>query len=235
MYQLLMRFLSPFVLVVLFALPFVSAAPTALGPSALLQNGIAAQQLNAAFLTLKATDPCNSSDVACVSGLPAQCSKMGVWKTEKCSGGKSKSCFALPLVRANGTFLACTSKADALSIISATGSQGGITGDGHATSGSPNGSSRSTAPDSGSTVTVTLAVPAGSSVTLPPATRTIGSSEASSILSILAADATSSSQTAAASPANTAGAVHVKLTASATAPSSSTGANSNTKTATSSS
>ncbi|KAF7980304.1 hypothetical protein HWV62_39091 [Athelia sp. TMB] len=104
---------------------------------------------------------------------------------------------------------------DATSIISATGAHGGVTGCKNDTSSSSDGNP--TASGKAKTVTVTIALPAGTSVALPPSTRTIGSSEASSILSILAADAKTSPSTATKSsslPAQTADATHIKLTSS---------------------
>jgi hypothetical protein len=110
-----------FLVFLIFVSPLALSAPTSIDSNTLLQNGQAAQQLNAEFLNLKVTDPCNSAciatlllltmrqtrvyyvagDTACISGLMAQCSN-GAWQTQKCPGG-TRECFALPSVKNNGT------------------------------------------------------------------------------------------------------------------------------------
>jgi len=90
-----------------------------------IQNGLDAQKLNASFKSLTADSSCNEGDQACVQGGFAQCVS-GKFVITQCSGGLT--CEALPLVAKPGTSLACTTEADALSRIQATGATGGIDG-----------------------------------------------------------------------------------------------------------
>jgi len=102
----------------------VSAGPVALDNATLLANGQQAQILNSEFESLQVNDPCNTGENACINNTFAVCIN-NAWETQPCPS--SKSCFALPQVRTNGTFIACTSQRNAASIIAATGAQGGIT------------------------------------------------------------------------------------------------------------
>ncbi|ETW75825.1 hypothetical protein HETIRDRAFT_481330 [Heterobasidion irregulare TC 32-1] len=101
----------------------VLAHPFAVDNSTLLANGQDAQVLNAEFADLKSTDPCNNGETACIKNSFATCNGTS-WETQRCPS--SKQCFALPLIRGNGTFVACTSPNNAQSIISATGAKGGV-------------------------------------------------------------------------------------------------------------
>ncbi|KAF9446590.1 hypothetical protein P691DRAFT_621014, partial [Macrolepiota fuliginosa MF-IS2] len=74
------------------------------------QNGLDAQNQNAQFATMKATDSCQDGSNACVTGSFAQCVG-GKWMLQPCSG--DLKCFALPLVNKAGTSLACDTEADA--------------------------------------------------------------------------------------------------------------------------
>lgn len=102
----------------------VTCAP-ALDAGSLKQNGISAQQLNTQFASIKKTDSCNGSAMACVEGAFAQCvgSK---WVLTECASGTQ--CFALPLVNKVGTSITCDSNADTNSRITSTGAAGGLLG-----------------------------------------------------------------------------------------------------------
>ncbi|PFH51909.1 hypothetical protein AMATHDRAFT_74604 [Amanita thiersii Skay4041] len=90
-----------------------------------LQNGQDAQKLNARFATLSANSVCTSGENACVGSAFAQCAG-GKFVTTPCAGGLT--CAALPLVNSRGTSITCTTQADALARIQATGATGGLTG-----------------------------------------------------------------------------------------------------------
>jgi len=102
----------------------VSAGPVALDNATLLVNGQQAQILNSEFENLQVNDPCNTGETACINNAFAACID-DAWQTQSCPS--TKTCFALPQIRTNGTFVACTSQRNAASIIAATGAQGGIT------------------------------------------------------------------------------------------------------------
>ncbi|KAF8588810.1 hypothetical protein K439DRAFT_1334529, partial [Ramaria rubella] len=110
---LLLSLIAPFVIVL--------GAPS-LDATSLKQNGAAAQKLNAQFASLKKTDSCNGSDMACVGGSFAQCVN-GKWVTTECAVGLG--CFALPLVNSVGTSITCDTQADAEARIANTGVSGG--------------------------------------------------------------------------------------------------------------
>ncbi|KAI0264698.1 hypothetical protein BC834DRAFT_251626 [Gloeopeniophorella convolvens] len=112
-----------FTLLTLLAARLAATGPVALDNSTLLANGQQAQVLNAEFQTLNKTDSCEDGQIACIKGDIANCAE-GTWQTQACSSGKS--CFALPQVRSEGIFVACTSENNAASIIGSTGAQGGI-------------------------------------------------------------------------------------------------------------
>lgn len=109
----------------------VSAGPVALDNATLLANGQQAQILNSEFKNLQVNDSCNTGETACIKNAFAACVN-NAWQTQPCPS--SKSCFALPQIRTNGSFVACTSQKNAASIIAATGAQGGLTS--NTTSGS---------------------------------------------------------------------------------------------------
>ncbi|THH30798.1 hypothetical protein EUX98_g3386 [Antrodiella citrinella] len=90
-----------------------------------LQNGQAAQALNAKFAGLSASSSCNDGDEACVNGSFAQCVG-GTFVLTSC--GATLQCAALPLVLSAGTSITCTTQADALTRIANTGATGGLTG-----------------------------------------------------------------------------------------------------------
>ncbi|RXW22143.1 hypothetical protein EST38_g3720 [Candolleomyces aberdarensis] len=105
-------------------------APTANGPAAgaggfKAANGQAAQALNKKFEGLSAASPCQAGENACVDGGFAQCVG-GNFVVTQCAGGLT--CAALPLVNSPGTSITCTTEADALARIQASGATGGITG-----------------------------------------------------------------------------------------------------------
>ncbi|KAG1728159.1 uncharacterized protein EDB91DRAFT_866006 [Suillus paluster] len=104
-----------------------AATPSATSGNFKLTNGQNAQKLNAQFATLTATSPCTEGTNACVNGAFAQCVG-GQYVTQSC--GSSLTCAALPLVNSAGTSITCTTNADALARIAATGAQGGLTGSG---------------------------------------------------------------------------------------------------------
>ncbi|KAF8521729.1 hypothetical protein BU17DRAFT_45558, partial [Hysterangium stoloniferum] len=112
---------GPFFLSIFTFLVAVAGAPT-LDAGSFKQNGISAQQLNTQFASIKKTDSCDDSAMACVEGAFAQCvgSK---WVLTECASGTQ--CFALPLVNKVGTSITCDSEADANSRIASTGAPGG--------------------------------------------------------------------------------------------------------------
>ncbi|KAG1864851.1 hypothetical protein F4604DRAFT_1012960 [Suillus subluteus] len=102
-----------------------SATPSSTNGNFKLTNGQNAQKLNAQFATLTATSLCTEGTNACVNGAFAQCVG-GTYVTQSC--GSDLICAALPLVNSAGTSITCTTNADALARIAATGAQGGLTG-----------------------------------------------------------------------------------------------------------
>lgn len=118
------RLALTFALVVLFS-HFARAAPAPFDYATLLKNGQEAQRLNAEYMTLSADDTCVELQKGCVDDVPAQCIG-GKWSLATTGCPDSQHCFALPSVRQSGTFVACTSEADAFSIIAATGAEGGV-------------------------------------------------------------------------------------------------------------
>ncbi|KAH8102248.1 hypothetical protein BXZ70DRAFT_906212 [Cristinia sonorae] len=116
--------LSIFLLWAACFLSFVLGAPAPIDNATLLQNGLDAQALNAEFLALSVNDACTSGQMACIDGGPALC-QSGSWQVQKCSD--SRECFAVPSIKERGTSLVCTSYANALSLIDASGAKGGIT------------------------------------------------------------------------------------------------------------
>lgn len=101
----------------------VPAAPSSSGFQ--VSNGKAAQKLNSQFATLTADSSCNAGEDACVDGGFAQCVD-GKFVVMPC--GPTLTCAALPLVNSSGTSITCTTQADALARIQASGASGGITG-----------------------------------------------------------------------------------------------------------
>ncbi|KAG6902052.1 hypothetical protein C0995_005109 [Termitomyces sp. Mi166 len=111
----------------------VLGAPTKAPDAAmLLENGGAAQKLNTAYQTLKATDPCIDGDKACITGGIVSCQN-GTWVEGQGACSKSQACFALPSNQKAGTLVTCTTEKNALSAIEATGATGGIFGNSTAT------------------------------------------------------------------------------------------------------
>ncbi|KAF9462879.1 hypothetical protein BDZ94DRAFT_654465 [Collybia nuda] len=107
------------------AIPAPSVPVPASGGSDLkLQNGKDAQKLNAKFATLSVSSPCAVGELACVGSEFAQCVN-GKFVTTSCG---ALQCVALPLVNAPGTSITCTTEADAIARISASGATGGVTG-----------------------------------------------------------------------------------------------------------
>ncbi|KDQ61048.1 hypothetical protein JAAARDRAFT_32043 [Jaapia argillacea MUCL 33604] len=103
-----------------------SSTPIPARPIIHLQNGLAAQSLNAHFSTLTAQSTCTPSihsDPVCLGGQLAKCVD-GKYKVMGCDSGTT--CFALPLVNTPGTRVACTTLSDARSRIKATGAKGGM-------------------------------------------------------------------------------------------------------------
>lgn len=66
-----------------------------------------------------------ANEEACVGGGFAQCVG-GKFQVTSC--GATLTCAALPLVNKAGTSITCTTQADALARIQATGATGGLTG-----------------------------------------------------------------------------------------------------------
>jgi len=205
-----------FALLAILAASLASAGPVALDDATLLLNGVQALVLNCQFQNLQQSDPCNTGETACIQGETATCVG-GTWQTLPCPS--SKSCFALPSIRTNGTFIACTSPNNAASIIAATGVQqtdisnnctslgntpfpfstpnntgngGQSTTQGGNVSGDPNcaGSSTSYLPGQGLSPTpITTTQP---TLTLPPTTTTLSPEQASPLISFLSANGLSS-------------------------------------------
>jgi hypothetical protein len=90
-----------------------------------LANGQAAQKLNAYFATLTPNSACTQGQNACVNNNFAQCIE-GKFVLQPC--GASSVCVALPLVNSMGTSTTCDTESDALTRISNTGVDGGLTG-----------------------------------------------------------------------------------------------------------
>ncbi|CAL1708649.1 unnamed protein product [Somion occarium] len=162
------------------ALSFLSltlAAP-ALDSATLIRNGQDAQTLNAEFQQLRATNACNTGQMACINGSFALC-QFGSWKLQPCTD--SRKCFAVPSVTSNGTQLVCTSEANALSLINAAGAQGEVASTTNVTSATSSASE-----DGIAVVTVTVTVGPTSTpaptLTLPPETRTLNESDVLSLV-----------------------------------------------------
>ncbi|KAJ7716086.1 hypothetical protein B0H16DRAFT_1614626 [Mycena metata] len=189
----------------LLASTLVSAAPVpraTLDKSALLQNGLIAQNLNFQFQNLTANDACNTGDVACIKGDFATCVD-DKWQTQGCLN--SLSCFVVPFLSQPGANVTCTSERNALSTIVSTGASNQIAvANANVTDGSSSsdgGSSSSSAPADASTtlsatttitanggdstVTVTVTPSAATTVTVtqpaPPAATNGGASSLSTL------------------------------------------------------
>ncbi|KAI0938415.1 hypothetical protein AcW1_001847 [Taiwanofungus camphoratus] len=114
-------------LLLLYALRSVGAVPMrSLDPMTFFQNGLDAQRQNAEFAALNVTNHCQPKERACITGSLAHC-VCGAWVVAPCPA--SEQCFALPSIKENGTVLTCTTEATAMSIMNATGVQGGLTSD----------------------------------------------------------------------------------------------------------
>ncbi|KAH9974051.1 hypothetical protein BGW80DRAFT_1445075 [Lactifluus volemus] len=203
-----------FAFLAILAASLASAVPIALDNTTLLSNAQQAEILNCEFQSLQTSDPCNTGETACIQNAFATCVN-NAWQTQSCS--QSKMCFALPQVRANGTFVACTSQNNAASIIAASGGIGSTncsslgnsvvpfpTVSNDSLSGSTQGGSGGNNPDCGnngspsspgsavSTVTITVIEPeASTALILPPTTTTLTPDQASSLLSLLSANSMS--------------------------------------------
>jgi len=111
---------SSFLLVAVFAVSIARCAP-ALDAKTLAANANEAQRLNAKFLTLTTTDPCqgdmiffpifffgNADDfhqgqeTVCINGDIATCSD-GKFDTSNGACPRTQECFAIPDIRAPGT------------------------------------------------------------------------------------------------------------------------------------
>lgn len=144
----------------------------------LLQNGLEAQKLNAAFQTLNATDSCTNDDVACVDGSLALC-RDNSWVTQDCPA--TLQCFAIPDVDQGGVTIGCTSPDTAAGLIEATGAQGGVNSTDFNSTSVDNGSFNNST--GATTVTVTVTLPAdGETQTLPASTATLTPDQAGSII-----------------------------------------------------
>lgn len=165
-----------FALVLSCPISHVLAAPVniTISSDTFLQNGQAAQQLNAEFQNLTINDQCQSGQQACIAGAQATCNTGGAWEAVECP--TNTECFALPNKKSNGTNLKCTSEQDALSLIQDTGAQGGIFGDN--SNGTDSGSN-------GATATVTIIVSPSTTQTIDPQTTTLDSVGVNSLLSSL--------------------------------------------------
>ncbi|KDR80530.1 hypothetical protein GALMADRAFT_240832 [Galerina marginata CBS 339.88] len=109
-----------------------------------LSNGQAAQKLNAKFASLTPNSPCTAGENACIGTAFAQCVD-GKFVTQTC-GAAPLTCAALPLVNSPGTSITCTTLAEAVARIAATGAAGGLTGSGSAASNKSMSSDEATIP-----------------------------------------------------------------------------------------
>ncbi|KAH9990956.1 hypothetical protein BJV74DRAFT_884946 [Russula compacta] len=188
-----------FALLAILTASLASAGPVALDNSTLISNGEQALDLNCQFQTLQESDSCTRRLAFCVDDA---------WQTQSCPG--SRSCFALPQIRTNGTFIACTSPNNAASIIAATGVQSDSTNNctspGNATFPSTQGGVDSGEPDcggsgtsfpSGQVVTTSPATTTLPVLTLPPTTTTLSPEQAAPLISLLSADSLNSPASAA--------------------------------------
>jgi len=185
-----------FALLAIITASLASAGPVAIDNATLLLNGEEALTLNCQFQNLQNGGPCSTGDTGCVQGETATCVN-GAWQTQPCPS--SKSCFALPSVRTNGTFIACTSPNNAASIIAATGVQTNIANNCTSLGNSsfPFSTPNITSPGDcgqnatqgsnvgGETSPVTTNQPI---LTLPPTTTTLSPAQASQLFSFLSAD-----------------------------------------------
>jgi hypothetical protein len=196
------------ILLSLCPLGIVLAAPVRnLGVDTLLQNGQCAQKLNTEFKNMTINDKCKSGDKACVTGALGECNANGAWEVSQCP--TNSQCFAVPNKKKEGTKLKCLSEKDALSLIQASGAQGGIfvdnstdTGNGTDSVPADSGSSNATAEASPSTndttaatQTVTVLIAPSTTQTLDAQTTTLDSAGASSLLSSLQGDGVSETST----------------------------------------
>jgi len=163
----------------IFAVPLARCVP-ALDASTLANNAKQAQQLNAQFATLKATDPCQGQETACVGGAIATCVN-GKFDTSNGVCVQGQRCFAIPNVRSQGTSLLCTSESNVVALMNAAGVTGGVTGLDNSSTLSRLSSTSSTTTGNPSAVTVTVTVTANSASTVT--TTTVSPNDASSILS----------------------------------------------------
>jgi len=102
-----------------------AAAPSSNAKSFALKNGQDAQALNANFAKFTTSSACTAGEDACVNGGFAQCVS-GKFVLLGCGAGTT--CVAAPLVDSAGTSIVCTTPAEALARIQATGAKGGLTG-----------------------------------------------------------------------------------------------------------
>jgi len=197
--------MAPFIFVLLpiFTASLVSAGPVAVDNATLLLNGQQALVLNCQFQSLQLSDPCNTGDTACIQGAAATCVN-DAWQTAPCQSGKA--CFALPQIRTNGTFIACTSPNNAASIIAAAGIQTDIAsnctslGNSSFPFSTPNNTvpgdgennctqgGYGTSSPPGQVVTSTPATITQPPLTLTPTTTTLSPEQASSLISSLPAN-----------------------------------------------
>ncbi|KAH9968235.1 hypothetical protein BC827DRAFT_1335530 [Russula dissimulans] len=197
-----------FALLGLLSASLALAGPVALDAATLLLNGQQALVLNCQFQSLQNGSSCTPGEFACLQQQLATCVN-GTWQTSSCPS--NKQCFALPSVRTNGTFIACTSPNNAASIIAATGIQTDIAnnctslgdtpfpfptvnnttpGDGGNDTApgvnyQPNCSDQGTSSLPGQVITSTPITTAQPTLTLPPTTTTLSPEQALSSISLL--------------------------------------------------
>ncbi|KAJ6607517.1 hypothetical protein B0H10DRAFT_2166790 [Mycena sp. CBHHK59/15] len=126
-----------------------------------LQNGQAAQKLNAQFQTLTINSSCTEGEQACVGTSFAQCVS-GAFVLTPCSAGTV--CAALPLVNKPGTSIACDTSADVDARIAATGATGGATGSSQSDSTDSDCEDDSSAQDSSAMIAAITAAAATASM-----------------------------------------------------------------------
>jgi len=140
-------------LVAIFAISVARCAP-APNSTVFTDNARQAQQFNAKFLNLNATDACQADETACVGANIAKCVAGKFVTSEQCPDGRE--CFAIPNIQTPGTSLVCSTEVNVLGLLSAAGVDGGITGDNSTNTDSTSSCTSSTTTSSSTSSTTGL-------------------------------------------------------------------------------
>jgi hypothetical protein len=143
-------------LVAIFAISVARCAP-APNSTVFTDNARQAQQFNAKFLNLKATDACQAGETACVGGNIAKCVAGKFVASEQCPDGRE--CLAIPNIQTPGTSLVCTTERNVLGLLTAAGVDGGITGSGDNSTDTSSKTSSTTTSSSTSSTTSLSGIP----------------------------------------------------------------------------